>query len=1073
MPKLISFLTYLKLLLLSRPPDQLPMGRQAYPDFLMKYSDRWFVLVSMVCFFFIFLLAALLIIDLTSDADLTFQIIVVKVVGYLLIAIPSAIILIVRQYLRKKQRMDSKKFTFANSFISVVLTSLTLTHMMLMIYAEMENTTAEIYDITVVTTSSYFIIWVLTQVTFLKSLLLFIHNLIILFFFLFVLKVDTLTLLRTLLSLLAVSAIMIYYSAYRDSEILDSFNSKQNSDKIQEDWKNMIDYFPNGLVLISLKKNVLFLNKTIIELLDLKSEINNSLDGRPTKNDKNGNYLSLVEKIGKIEEVFPYKESFADIINNTNPKRKFSIQDSPHHSNIDKKLGYSPVNISSKSFSYIGGFSNSHILFTNNEIQATEKRRLSMGLDRKLPGKLDEILTRKGGLKIEMSPESNLNLDLVINQMRKRLLSCKLSAIRNDQGNIRTFCTQFKNCSTTKANNRKFEVKIKPIIYKAELVLMIVIQDVSFMELVQELRENNDYKNKVLTTLSHELRTPLNGAITPIEKLLNDETAKGVDSTIATRLGIAFKSLLLLQSVLNDVVDFALINSNQLYLNYEELGFHKFLKETLDLFQSQAEKKGLTLELLFDRQRKITRDFRTDYQRLRQILVSLLNNSLKNTFTGNIQMEVNLEEEDNLDRTMTEKSKKTHKETEKDPPERTENNEITQYSIRMTIRDTGVGIEGARLKNIRKSLSSDDLLVVCTNLNRKNGCGLGLIISQCLSLLLGPSNSKGLEIQSQEGSGTEISFLLAGFIERSSIMHSSRSISSLSIIEEKKHESSNIGHTFTLSSKNNSFSCDLIRRKRNTFMHSESSQPGLDSAEGFRPAPKKCKSLMVRKKLSEELDNEESEIDERILNFMTQHSFATHTDHLVLRNSEGGTDYRGSGGTEIPLLRTMNSKGSLSRIGARIQSGSLDGAFSEVPSSLARKTCFCTEILIVDDDSFNILALESLLNKWNFKILKAFNGLQAVEIIKEKITRKCCERCGGVQIIFLDYHMPIMNGVEAAREIRGLVGQKNIPPIIGCTAFGARDLVDDWRAAGMNDFMVKPIDSQKIERILKKWRVVN
>lgn len=1092
MPKLISFLTYLKLLLLSRPPGQPPM--RGYPEFLMKYSDRWFVLVSMVCFFFIFLLATMLILDFTSELDSTLQTIEVKVVGYLLIAIPSMVILMVRQYLRRKQRLDSRAFTLANSLISVVLTSLALTHMLLMIYAESlegnaeRENTAEMYDITVVTGCAYFIIWVLTQVTLLKSLLLFIHNLIILFFFLFVVKVGTLTLLRTLLSLLAVSAIMLYYSGYRENEILDSFKSKQNSEKIQEDWKNIIDDFPNGLALISLKKKVLFLNRTIIELLDLKTELTDSLDGRPMRPDKNGNYLSLVEKIGKIEEVFPYKESFADIINNTNPKRKFSIQESPLHNNIDKKLGYSPVNISSQSFSYIRGFSNPHILFTSNEIQATEKRRLSTGLDPKASclGKGDEILTRKGGLKIEMSPESNLNLDLVINQMRKRLLNGKPNATRSDQSNYRTFCTQFKNCSTlSKANNRKFEVKIKPVIYKVELVLMIVIQDVSFMELVQELRENNDYKNKVLTTLSHELRTPLNGAITPIEKLLNDETVKGVDSTIATRLGIAFKSLLLLQSVLNDVVDFALINSNQLYLNYEELVFHRFLKETLDLFQSQAEEKGLTLELLFDNQRKITRDFRTDYQRLRQILVSLLNNSLKNTFTGNIQLEVSLEE-DTLERTMTEKSRKTNKEKEADPfPERIENDEITQYTIRLTIRDTGVGIEAARLQNIRKSLSSDDLLVVCTNLNRRNGCGLGLIISQCLSLLLGPSNTKGLEIKSTEGSGTEISFLLAGFIERTSIMQSSRSVSSLSIIEEKKHESSNIGHTFTISSKNNSFSCDLIRRKRNTFMHSDSSQPGFGSEEGFKlpSAPKKCKSLMVHKKLSEELENnEDSEIDERILNFMTQHSFATHTDHLVIRNSEGGTDYRvmrnslGSGGTENPMQRTINSQSqgsfkNFSRIGAGIQSGSLEG--SEIPSSLARRTCFCTEILIVDDDSFNILALESLLNKWNFKILKAFNGLQAVEIIKDKLTRKCCDRCGGVQIIFLDYHMPIMNGVEAAREIRGLVGQKNIPPIIGCTAFGARDLVDDWRAAGMNDFMVKPIDSQKIERILKKWRVVN
>jgi len=107
---------------------------------------------------------------------------------------------------------------------------------------------------------------------------------------------------------------------------------------------------------------------------------------------------------------------------------------------------------------------------------------------------------------------------------------------------------------------------------------------------------------------------------------------------IYSSVDIAYKSVCLLQNVLNDVVDFALINSNQLYLNYEEGDIHEFLKETLELFNNQAKEKGLNLQLIYDQIFKIPHNLKTDFQRLRQILVSLLNNALKNTFEGGITL---------------------------------------------------------------------------------------------------------------------------------------------------------------------------------------------------------------------------------------------------------------------------------------------------------------------------------------------------------------------------------------------------------------------------------------------------
>ena len=65
--------------------------------------------------------------------------------------------------------------------------------------------------------------------------------------------------------------------------------------------------------------------------------------------------------------------------------------------------------------------------------------------------------------------------------------------------------------------------------------------------------------------------------------------------------------------------------------------------------------------------------------------------------------------------------------------------------------------------------------------------------------------------------------------------------------------------------------------------------------------------------------------------------------------------------------------------------------------------CNCPSILIVDDDTFNLLSLEMLLNKLNYPCWKAFNGEEALYIFKDKMIENKCQLCDGIQLIFMDY----------------------------------------------------------------------
>ncbi|MET0104652.1 MAG: response regulator [Sedimenticola sp.] len=115
-------------------------------------------------------------------------------------------------------------------------------------------------------------------------------------------------------------------------------------------------------------------------------------------------------------------------------------------------------------------------------------------------------------------------------------------------------------------------------------------------------------------------------------------------------------------------------------------------------------------------------------------------------------------------------------------------------------------------------------------------------------------------------------------------------------------------------------------------------------------------------------------------------------------------------------------------------------------------------VLVVDDNPINRLATRALLEQEGYKIVEAENGEIAIDKVKSQ----------SFDVILMDIHMPVMDGVSATRVIRE--GSRNIKyiPIIGVTASVMKEEKERYLEAGMNDVVAKPIVIEKLNKVIKK-----
>jgi CheY-like chemotaxis protein len=120
-------------------------------------------------------------------------------------------------------------------------------------------------------------------------------------------------------------------------------------------------------------------------------------------------------------------------------------------------------------------------------------------------------------------------------------------------------------------------------------------------------------------------------------------------------------------------------------------------------------------------------------------------------------------------------------------------------------------------------------------------------------------------------------------------------------------------------------------------------------------------------------------------------------------------------------------------------------------------------ILVVDDNEINRVFLKNMLEKLSHNVVTATNGQEAVDLVLNQTTSI-------FNVIFIDIEMPIMDGITATRMIRKTFN-KDILPIIACTSHGSSDDLEAFKAAGMNDTLLKPTNINKIIYALSRLNI--